>query len=83
MDVDDDQLRAVVAHEVYHLRHDHPRLLGHLLSLTSLTFLRYDDEHAADIYAAKVAGAEAMAGALDRLGIEDRDHRTSLLRQSA
>lgn len=79
--LDDEQLRAVVAHEAYHLRTSPSRPLSALLSLTSLTFLRYDDEGSADAYAARVAGVDAIVGALDRLGIVDRRKRAMRLRQ--
>ncbi len=44
-----------------------------------MTFLRYCDEGSA--YAARVAGVDAIVGALDRLGIVDRKERTMRLRQ--
>jgi heat shock protein HtpX len=74
-----DELRAVVAHEVYHLRTSPPRLLSFLLGLTSLTFLRYRDEGAADAYAASVAGPGAIIGALRHLDIKDAEERASAL----
>ena len=78
--LDDEQLRAVVAHEAYHLRTSPSKPRSGLLALTSLTFLRYTDEHSADAYAARVAGVDAIVGALDRLNIEGREDRAERLR---
>jgi len=79
--LDDDQLRAVVAHEVYHLETRSPRMMSSILALTSLTFLRYSDEREADAYAARLIGEDAIVGALETLGIQDRKERTADLRQ--
>jgi heat shock protein HtpX len=81
--LDDDQLRAVVAHEAYHLRTSPSRPLSALLSLTSLTFLRFNDEGSADAYAARVAGVDAIVGALDRLDIADREERARRLHRTS
>ena len=75
--LDDDQLRAVVAHEVYHLETRSPRMLSSFLALTSMTFLRYSDEREADAYAARVVGEEAIIGALETLRIRDRKVRAA------
>jgi heat shock protein HtpX len=81
--LDDDQLRAVVAHEVYHLDTNPPRMLSWFLALTSLTFLRYSDEREADAYAARLIGHEALVGALETLEIKGRHKRTVGLLQQA
>jgi len=64
-----DEVRAVVAHEVYHLKHSPNKLISSLLALSSLTFRPYDDEHLADKYAAKIAGEHNLARALEKLEI--------------
>ncbi len=79
--LEEDELRAVVAHEVYHLRRSPSRLLSLFLALTSLTFVRHTDEGAADEYAADVAGAKAIARALRRLEIIDGADRAERLDQ--
>jgi len=56
-----------VAHEVYHLKHSPDKLISSLLALSSLTFRPYDDERLADKYAAKVAGDDNLAKALEKL----------------
>ena len=81
--LDDDQLRAVIAHEVYHLVTRSPRMLSSFLSLTSLTFLRYSEEREADAYAARIIGEEALVGALETLEIRDRKKRAANLRNRA
>ena len=77
--LDGDELRAVVAHEVYHLRMSPSRLLSLFLALTSLTFVRYHDESAADEFAADVAGADTIAQALETLEIDDHNTRAERL----
>ena len=62
-----DEVRAVVAHEVYHLKHSPDKLISSLLALSSLTFKPYNDEHLADKYAAKVAGEDNLVRALKKL----------------
>ncbi len=81
--LDDDQLRAVVAHEVYHLETGSPRMLSSLLALSSLTFFRYSDESAADAYAASLAGMDSIVGALETLEIQDRHERAVDLQVNA
>lgn len=81
--LDDDQLRAVVAHEVYHLGTGPIGLLSSFLAITSLTFLRYSDEDKADAYAARLIGEDAIVGALDTLRVQDREERAASLRSRA
>jgi heat shock protein HtpX len=81
--LDDDQLRAVVAHEAYHLETRPPRMLATLLALSSLTFLRYSDEREADAHAARLAGVDSIVGALETLEIQDRHERTANLHSNA
>jgi heat shock protein HtpX len=81
--LDDDQLRAVVAHEVFHLETGSPRMLSSLLALSSLTFFRYSDESAADAYAARLAGMDSIVGALETLEIQDRRERAADLQVNA
>ena len=81
--LDDDQLRAVVAHEVYHLATRSPRMLSSFLALTSLTFIRFSDEGEADAYAARLIGEEAIVSALETLEIRDRKKRAAALRNKA
>ncbi len=68
-----DEIRAVLAHEVYHLMNSPNRILTSLLALFSLTFLKYDDERLADQYAAEVAGYHNLSSALKKLQIKDYD----------
>ena len=62
-----DEVRAVVAHEVYHIKHSPDKLISSLLALSSLTFKPYNDEHLADKYAAEVVGKDNLAKALKKL----------------
>ena len=74
-----DEIRAVVAHEVYHLNHSPNKLVSSFLALTSLTFHRYNDEHYADRYAAKTAGIRNLITALKKLEIRDYEERARKL----
>ncbi len=70
-----DEIKAVVAHELYHLRHSPNKFLSSFLALTSLTFLRYRDESLADKYAGKIAGNHNLIKALKKLEIKDYQKR--------
>ena len=70
-----DEIKSVVAHEVYHLNHSPNKFLSSLLALTSLTFRRLNNEHHADRYAAKTIGAFNLINALKKLQIKDADRR--------
>jgi heat shock protein HtpX len=78
----DDEIRAVVAHEVFHVRMSPSKFLSLLLAITSLTFRPYSDERAADSFAARIAGVDTISSALERLNIADHDLRTRSLRHS-
>lgn len=70
-----DEIKAVVAHEVYHLNHSPNKFLSSLLALTSLTFRRLNNEHHADRYAAKTIGVFNLINALKKLQIKDAEKR--------
>jgi len=74
-----DEIKAVVAHEMYHLNHSPNKLLSSLLALASLTFHRYKDEHHADRYAAKTAGIHNLINALKKLEIRGYNKRVRML----
>ncbi|MGZ4907530.1 MAG: M48 family metalloprotease [Halobacteriota archaeon] len=64
-----EEIRAVVAHEVYHLKHSPNRLLSCILAIGSLTFVPFSDEGRADRYAADVTGNDELARALQKLDV--------------
>jgi heat shock protein HtpX len=70
-----DEIKAVVAHEVYHLKHSPNKFLASLLAITSLTFRRFNDEHQADRYAVKTSGIHNLINALSKLQIKDAGKR--------
>lgn len=74
-----DEIKAVVAHELYHVHHSPNKFLSSFLALTSLTFHRYSDEHHADRYAAKIAGFHHLINALMKLEIKDYEKRAQKL----
>lgn len=77
--LDENETRAVVAHETYHVRSSPNRLISSTLALTSLTFFRYDDETQADRYAAEVAGKNHLTAALKKLDIKNWEKRMERL----
>ena len=77
-----DEVRAVVAHEAYHVKHSPSKLVSSLAALSSLTFVPYNDEHLADQYAAGVVGKETLAHALRKLDIVGAEQRIENLLMS-
>jgi len=73
------EVRAVIAHEAYHARSGHNRMLASLLGITSLTFVRHRDEEAADRFAARVAGNKHLVNALSKLEIVGWEKRMAAL----
>jgi heat shock protein HtpX len=74
-----DEIKSVVAHEVYHLKHSPNKFLSSLLALSSLTFHRFRDEYLADRYAAKTTGMVNLINAFKKLQIKDAEKRISQL----
>jgi heat shock protein HtpX len=73
------EIRAVVAHELYHLNHSPNKIMSTLLAITSLTFRRHSDEYSADSFAANVSGMENLINALKKLNIKDSEKRIRTL----
>jgi len=73
--LDRDEVMAVIAHEVFHVKHSPSKLVSSLAALGSLTFVPYSDEHLADQYAADIAGKDALARALRKLQIVGGEKR--------
>ncbi|UCF49480.1 MAG: M48 family metalloprotease [Thermoplasmatales archaeon] len=74
-----DEIQSVVAHEVYHLRHSSNKFLSSILALTSMTFLRFNDQHLADKYAVKKTGFKNLVNAFKKLQIKDAEKRIKKL----
>jgi len=70
-----DEIKSVVAHEVYHLHHSPNKFLSSLLALTSMTFHRFNDQHLADCYAVKTIGFLNLLNTFKKLQIKDADVR--------
>ena len=73
------ELEAVLAHEVYHVRNSPNKLLSSILALTSLTFKRHNDDFKADKFASKSMGANSLISAFRKLEIVDREDRINKL----
>jgi heat shock protein HtpX len=74
-----DEIRAVIAHEVYHLYYSPNKIISSILALSSLTFKRYKDEYLADRFAADLTGLEHLCNALEKLQIKDYKKRIAQL----
>jgi Zn-dependent protease with chaperone function len=74
-----DEIKSVVAHEVYHLNHSPSKFLSSFLAITSLTFKRFRDEYHADRYAAKTTGLANLINAFRKLQIKDGEKRINQL----
>jgi Zn-dependent protease with chaperone function len=74
-----DEIKSVVAHEVYHLHHSPNKFLSSFLALTSMTFHRFNDQHLADRYAVKTIGFLNLVNAFKKLQIKDADIRIKKL----
>jgi len=70
-----DEIKAVIAHEVYHLKYSPNKIISSLLALASFSFYRYSDEFSADKYAANVTSKESLINALKKLDIKDSEKR--------
>lgn len=73
------EIKAVVAHETYHLRKSPNKFVLSILALISFTFLRHSDEYYADRFAAEVSGANNLKNALRKLDIKDYSKRIKQL----
>ena len=74
-----DEIKSVVAHEVYHLKYSPSKFVSSLLAITSLTFRRFRDEYRADRYAAKTIGLTNLISAFRKLQIKDAEKRINQL----
>ncbi len=73
--LNDDELRAVIAHEKYHIKNSPNKIFSSLLALTSLTFKSHNDDPMADSYAAEKVGLANLVSAFEKLEIVDRHKR--------
>ncbi len=74
-----DEIMAVVAHEVYHLRKSPSKFVLSVLALISFTFLRHSDEYHADRFAADISGVNNLKNALRKLDVKDYSKRIKQL----
>ena len=70
-----EEIRAVAAHELYHVRHTPNRVLANILAVSSLWFRSFRDETEADRFAAALAGSAPLASALQKLGVKGQKKR--------
>jgi Zn-dependent protease with chaperone function len=72
-----EEIRAVCAHELYHVMHTPNRYLANTLAVASLWMKSYRDDAKADRFAAEVAGRENLISAFNKLRILNRKKRIS------
>lgn len=77
-----DELKAVIAHESYHLTNTPDRRLAASLAIISLWFHSFRDERMADRYAATLVGEAALVSALYKLGVRRAQKRVTALHGS-
>ncbi len=77
--LDPDELKAVVAHEKYHVLHTPNRFMANTFAVASLWLKSYRDDAKADRYAAELAGPENLKSAFDKLGIAGNKRRARRL----
>ena len=70
-----DEIEAVLAHEAYHVRYSPNKVYTSLLALSSLSFLKYNDESESDGFAMLTSGKDSLANALEKLEIRNRESR--------
>lgn len=74
-----EEIRAVAAHELYHVLQTPNRYLANTLALTSLWMKSYRDDAKADRFAAEVAGSENLFSAFEKLNMKNKNKRISRL----
>jgi heat shock protein HtpX len=72
-----EEIKAVCAHELYHVMHTPNRYLANTLAVASLWMKSYRDDAKADRFAAEVAGRENLISAFNKLRILNRKKRIS------
>ncbi len=70
-----DELLAVAAHELYHVKHTPNRMIANSLAVASFWLRSYRDEAKADRYAAEMIGLENLESAFEKLGIKGARRR--------
>ncbi|UCE73733.1 MAG: M48 family metalloprotease [Methanomassiliicoccales archaeon] len=66
-----DEIKAVAAHELYHVRNTPNRFMANTLAVASLWFKSYRDDIKADRFAADLAGKENLISALRKLEVSN------------
>jgi heat shock protein HtpX len=70
-----DEMLAVAAHELYHVKHTPNRLVANSLAVASFWLRSYRDDTKADRYAADMVGEENLKSAFEKLGVKGARRR--------
>ena len=65
--LNNNEIKAVIAHETYHVKFSPNRLIATTLALSSMSFIRHNDEKNADKFSAENAGKKNLESALRKL----------------
>ena len=77
--LDDRELKAVVAHEAFHVNFTPSRTLLASMAILSLWFRSFRDENAADWFAAEFIDKNSIISAMEKLDIKGREERIAAL----
>jgi Zn-dependent protease with chaperone function len=73
------EIKAVAAHELYHVKNTPNRFMANSLALASLWLKSYRDEANADRYSAELAGKDNLISALEKLNVKGHKKRARKL----
>ncbi|UCG69504.1 MAG: M48 family metalloprotease [Thermoplasmata archaeon] len=77
--LDPEEIKAVAAHELYHVMHTPSRFIANILAVSSLWLRSYRDDFRADNFAAELVGKKEFISALKKLRVKDFKRRARRL----
>lgn len=77
--LDYDEIKAVAAHEIYHVRHTPSRFWANTLAIASMWLKSYRDDAYADRFAAELVGKDKLKSAFEKLGVAGQKKRMKRL----
>ncbi len=73
------EIKAVAAHELYHVKNTPNRFMANLLAVASLWLKSYRDDTKADRFSAEIVGKEKLIAALEKLNVKGHRKRARKL----
>jgi heat shock protein HtpX len=74
-----EEIKAVAAHELYHVKNTPNRFMANSLALASLWLKSYRDEANADMFSAELSGKDNLIRALEKLNVKGHKKRARKL----